>query len=283
MIGALTVLGLALLNSAPRLLGRGGSGGDGNAADTLPLERLPLELAPQPPADVSAPLRALLHDEQQLRRLRESVELTQEDVQRRAAARWRIAQLRSEIQSAEREIDALKESLGSSGSVRPGLLGSLARRAETLAASSDQSVGVLRRQLSRQRDPVGFLLSDAQVIRRHTPPFPHVSHPVSPICQKLILFFRFSSQSALRLMSNSTLAYNVARNWPKLMGHTPAIYTRLALLEPHAPGIMAKWDKYPPPPNPHLTPPSNPPLTPPYPPLPPPCPPPPQPPPTPPP
>ena len=215
MIGALTVLGLALLNSAPRLLGRGGSGGDGNAADTLPLERLPLELAPQPPADVSAPLRALLHDEQQLRRLRESVELTQEDVQRRAAARWRIAQLRSEIQSAEREIDALKESLGSSGSVRPGLLGSLARRAETLAASSDQSVGVLRRQLSRQRDPVGFLLSDAQ--------------------------------SALRLMSNSTLAYNVARNWPKLMGHTPAIYTRLALLEPHAPGIMAKWDKYPPP------------------------------------
>ena len=215
MIGALTILGLALLNSAPRLLGRGGSGGDANAADTLPLERLPLELAPQPPTDVSTPLRALLHDEQQLRRLRESVELTQEDVQRRAAARWRIAQLRSEIQSAEREIDALKETLGSSGSVRPGLLGSLARRAETLAASSDQSVGVLRRQLSRQRDPVGFLLSDAQ--------------------------------SALRLMSNSTLAYNVARNWPKLMGHTPAIYTRLALLEPHAPGIMAKWDKYPPP------------------------------------
>ena len=219
MIGALTILGLALLNSAPRLLGRGGSGGDANAADTLPLERLPLELAPQPPTDVptevSAPLRALLHDEQQLRRLRESVELTQEDVQRRAAARWRIAQLRSEIQSAEREIDALKETLGSSGSVRPGLLGSLARRAETLAASSDQSVGVLRRQLSRQRDPVGFLLSDAQ--------------------------------SALRLMSNSTLAYNVARNWPKLMGHTPAIYTRLALLEPHAPGIMAKWDKSPPP------------------------------------
>ena len=215
MIGALTILGLALLNSAPRLLGRGGSGGDANAADTLPLERLPLELAPQPPTDVSTPLRALLHDEQQLRRLRESVELTQEDVQRRAAARWRIAQLRSEIQSAEREIDALKETLGSSGSVRPGLLGSLARRAETLAASSDQSVGVLRRQLSRQRDPVGFLLSDAQ--------------------------------SALRLMSNSTLAYNVARNWPKLMGHTPAIYTRLALLEPHAPGIMAKWDEYPPP------------------------------------
>ena len=30
---------------------------------------------------------------------------------------------------------------------------------------------------------VSFLFFD-------TPPFPHMSHPVSPICQKLILFFR---------------------------------------------------------------------------------------------
>ena len=82
MIGALTSLGLARRNSAPRLLGRGGSGGDANAADTLPLERLPLELAPQPPTDVptevSAPLRALLHDEQQLRRLRAWVAVPEE-------------------------------------------------------------------------------------------------------------------------------------------------------------------------------------------------------------
>ena len=27
--------------------------------------------------------------------------------------------------------------------------------------------------------------------RWDTPPFPHMSHPVSRICQKLILFFRF--------------------------------------------------------------------------------------------
>ena len=34
-----------------------------------------------------------------------------------------------------------------------------------------------------------------------TPPFPSMSHPVSPICQKLILFFRFFRSARRRRRS----------------------------------------------------------------------------------
>ena len=74
------------------------------------------------------------------------------------AIRSRISHLRSEISRAEREVEALKETLGRSK--RPGLVGVAARAAETLVARFDRSFTVLKRQVEKQADPIGFLALD---------------------------------------------------------------------------------------------------------------------------
>jgi hypothetical protein len=134
------------------------------------------------------------------------------------AIRWRISQLRSDISRAEREVDALKVTLGRSK--RPGLVGIAARASETLVARFDKSFTVLKRQVEKQADPIGFLALD--------------------------------TLAGLRLASNFSLAQRYLLQGPSLVTHSPAIYSRIALLEPYAPGLVSVVERWLPVIEPHL-------------------------------
>ena len=134
------------------------------------------------------------------------------------AMRWRISQLRSEISRAEREVEALKVTLGRSK--RPGLVGIAARASETLVARFDKSFTVLKRQVEKQADPIGFLALD--------------------------------TLAGLRLASNFSLAQRYLLQGPSLVTHSPAIYSRIALLEPYAPGLVSVVERWLPVIEPHL-------------------------------
>ena len=139
-------------------------------------------------------------------------------VEEQTAIRWRISQLRSEISRAEREVEALKVTLGQSK--RPGLVGIAARASETLVARFDKSFTVLKRQVEKQADPIGFLTLDAL--------------------------------AGLRLASNFSLAQRYLLQGPSLVTHSPAIYSRIALLEPYAPGLVSVVERWLPVIEPHL-------------------------------
>ena len=134
------------------------------------------------------------------------------------AIRSRISHLRSEISRAEREVEALKETLGRSK--RPGLVGVAARAAETLVARFDRSFTVLKRQVEKQADPIGFLALD--------------------------------TLAGLRIASNFSLAQRYLLQGPSLVTHSPAIYSRIALLEPYAPGLVSVVERWIPVIEPHL-------------------------------
>ena len=139
-------------------------------------------------------------------------------VEEQTAIRWRISQLRSEISRAEREVEALKVTLGRSK--RPGLVGIAARASETLVARFDKSFTVLKRQVEKQADPIGFLALD--------------------------------TLAGLRLASNFSLAQRYLLQGPSLVTHSPAIYSRIALLEPYAPGLVSVVERWLPVIEPHL-------------------------------
>ena len=136
-----------------------------------------------------------------------AVDVSEEE---QTAIRWRISQLRSEISRAEREVEALKETLGRDR--RPGIRGIAARASETLVARWDKSMSVLRRQMVKQADPVGYLVDE------------------------------FSA--GLRLASNFSLAQRYLLQGPSLVTHSPAIYSRIAQLEPYAPGLLAVVERW---------------------------------------
>eukprot|EP00908_Phaeocystis_cordata_P009775 Transcript_20568.p1 GENE.Transcript_20568~~Transcript_20568.p1 ORF type:complete len:247 (-),score=52.15 Transcript_20568:654-1352(-) len=138
-----------------------------------------------------------------------------------AAIRWRISQLRSEISKAEREVEALKQTLGNKGARRPGLTGAMARTGETLAARWDRSMSVFNRQFAaNQDDPIGYLVDEWS--------------------------------ATLRLASNFSLARGYLLQSPSLVTHSPAIYSRIAQLEPYAPGLLAVVERWLPVIEPHL-------------------------------
>ena len=129
------------------------------------------------------------------------------------ARRARVAELRREAGLAETRIRRLKTQLGERGRRRPGLLGDVARYAETLAATEGNSARVLWRALSRPgRDPWDLLRAD--------------------------------TESLLRLGSNLTLAggYLQLRSSSRLAPHAAAIMARAEKLERHAPGILLAVD-----------------------------------------
>lgn len=138
-----------------------------------------------------------------------------------AAIRWRISELRSEISAAEREVEALKVTLGpDKGRTRPGILGTAARGSETLVARVGKSLRVFSSTLQRKADPLGFLRDDAI--------------------------------AGLRLASNLSLAAGYLQQSPGLVTHAPAIYARISQLEPYAPGILPVVEKWLPVIEPHL-------------------------------
>ena len=100
----------------------------------------------------------------------------------------------------EREVEALKQTLGNKGARRPGLTGVMARTGETLAARWDRSMSVFNRQFAaNQDDPIGYLVDEWS--------------------------------ATLRLASNFSLARGYLLQSPSLVTHSPAIYSRIAQLE----------------------------------------------------
>ena len=132
-----------------------------------------------------------------------------------ASIQARIATLRRDAGMAESRILGYKRRLGASkGALRPGLLGEAARAAEVMSATEERAARVLWSQLRRQADPWELLREDTFAL--------------------------------LRLGSNLTLASGYARlsASPRLMPHAAAIVARAAKLERFAPGILIAIDGY---------------------------------------
>ena len=127
----------------------------------------------------------------------------------------RIQQRRRDAGAAEALILGYKRRLGASkGARRPGLLGDVARAAETFNAAEERAAKVVWGVLRGQRDPWALLRDDTLAL--------------------------------LRLGSNLTVVAGYARlsSSPRLMPHAAAIAARASKLERFAPGIMLAVDGY---------------------------------------